>query len=240
MKKFVDTLENVFKEIDKHIQDKNKNIYILSTRRFGESLIRLEMRYNELCQIGHEIHFFDPTKENCINLSELQLIYMDKIESFFEHVYAFISTLAMLLNNIIPHKHKRELPVGKNKRFIEYLDEKYVNIKNEISLLEKAREFRAKFITHLSQNVLHDWMTYSCDGRFKAECVIIYFIKNSDNSYKNYNHDFYLNPYDLDFKPPISCSNFYVSPPHNELYFSIQLLVKELLTQTLEFHNKNI
>jgi len=225
MEDYVVSLVPFYEKI-RNIDDKRGKEKILAIQKFNESLIHLGERWKNLVYYEEMIYSY-PLRQCQQKLSNIQLIYVDKIEAFFEHVYVIVSSLSMLLNAVSPHEIKRGMPISENKKFLEFLSKSFKNIDATIALLEMARVFRAK-IVHVSQHVLYNWMTYSFQGNFGPECCIIYFRGKSD---KIYHREYVMNPHDVKFQPPIDCTDFYVSPPHKEIFNAIKKIIPQLLKQ---------
>jgi hypothetical protein len=119
------------------------------------------------------------------------------------------------------------MPISNIKHFLEFLIQKpEIDLKEEIKLLEKSRDFRARFIDHIQQHILHDWETGSRmldDGR--NVCTVIYFIKKGPEVYFRGVFD----PYAPDFEPSSNYESFYVSPPHEKCHAAYFKLCQTLI-----------
>ena len=113
----------------------------MSYQRFNEYLLRLENRYNDLANF--EIRSF---QSNSKNLHDTQLIFLDKTESFHQHVYATISSFISLLTNL--NNQKSSYPISSVTKFLRYMfDNSYDSVlKDQISILQKSTDFRSKFM----------------------------------------------------------------------------------------------
>ncbi len=220
---FVDSLDKEYERLLK--ASKKKGGALMAVQRFNEYLVRLDRRYEELEHVQMEISTAAPSKMKD-PLAFIQMDFMDRLEIFYQGLYSTLSAFAMLINNIAPHSEKRDLPIGSVQKFIEYLQERFPKLKKELELLEKARAFRAKFVDHIQQHTLHDWMTYS---PAVGEAVVIYFIP-SNNSYPDYGD--FTDPFNPTFKPPVGHKSFYVSPPFKKVFKSLKKVVKDTLSAT--------
>ena len=205
------SLDECFKKLFSNEEgvDRNK---LEATQRFNEFVSRLEMRFEELIKVEREIFHAEPETIRR-EMKEIQLDFVNRVEGFFQHYYATISAFVMYLSHVANHDFKRGMPVSSIKEFLNFLESKCPELKTKLSEIERARDFRAKFIDHIQQHTLHDWMTYSFPGKMGEECVIIYFIKRGSEVY---HRGFQPNPYAEGFMPPVNYESFYVSPPHKE------------------------
>lgn len=206
------SLDECFKKLFSDEQGEADRNKLEATQRFNEFASRLEMRFEELTKVEREIFHAEPETIQR-DMKEIQLDFVNRVEGFYQHYYATISAFAMYLNYVAGHDFKRGMPIGGNKDFLEFLGSKYPELKDNLLDIERARDFRARFVDHIQQHTLHDWMTYSFPGKMGEECVIIYFIKKGPEVY---HRGFQLNPYVDDFRPPVNYESFYVSPPHKE------------------------
>lgn len=186
----------------------------LALNHLDEALQKLNMRLDEVIYAERLL----ANKENSpASLEDLQLKFVDKVEQFHRQMYSALSVLILVLNQTGIHGEKPNHPINSVDRFLDYLLGKNESLSISIDYLKKSISFRAKFVDHPQQHKLHDWMTYLSDGRY----YIIYFIPTADRNV-------YLrvgNPLDVEFEPPVSCSDFYVSPHFAETYGSLCNLI---------------
>lgn len=228
-KELIDSLQDSYKKLASDDSTKMQAI-----QRFNEFFIRLEIRFLDLLKIESEIFNAEPGDMKR-PMSEIQLDMVDKVESFYQQLYACMSAFTMLLNHIAPHDYRRSMSIGSVKKFLEFLLSKHLDHGESLSWLETARDFRARFVDHVQQHVLHDWMTYSYPGKFGPECVIIYFVKKGPEVY---HRGFQTGPYDPSFEPPVNYESFYVTPPHKECFLSFELITENVIQHLATSHEK--
>lgn len=208
-----------------NLDEKKRNKVGLALHRLKESLKRLDCRYIEYYEVEKMI-IFDSTGPRKINLSDLQLKLVDKVEAFHQQVYVVLSTLILAINYLGIRGKKEQHPINSISNFLKFVEKifQYKNILLEqINNLKHSIEFRAKFIDHPQQHILHNWMTYG----FQKECYIIYYIEKSN---KVFHRGKPYNPNESGFLPPVDCdNNFYVSPNKINTYKAVQYFVKYLL-----------
>ncbi|HEX7456629.1 MAG TPA: hypothetical protein VF303_04160 [Candidatus Nanoarchaeia archaeon] len=211
--------ERLLKKFDKRSRGKKAT----AIQRFNEYLVKLYWRYKELSLAQTEISTRTPFNLKR-PLSHSQLDFVDKLEIFYQGLYATISAFSMLLNHTAPPEYRKDMPIRSAERFIRFMKKNSSNLDAEWDLLEKARDFRIKFIDHIQQHVLHDWMTYST---VRGGAVVIYFIP------EDYPNPVYftepLDPLDPNFIPPVGNRGFYVSPPYKDVYKALKKTVKSHL-----------
>ncbi|MFA5782567.1 MAG: hypothetical protein WC868_09900, partial [Bacteroidales bacterium] len=192
---------------------KDKAIHV--SNRLIENMQRLHNRYCELNKAADDLGDAVCNKENKEDTTHLQLILVDKIEGFNQHVYALISTLVLVLTHLAPKVWKVDMPIRSIQKFLEYLKKKNQNDKKiieAIDIIEKSREFRARFIDHVQQHIVQSWMTHT----YRNDSYIIYYISKSNNIY----HRGVRDPNMDGFIPPVDCESFYVSPNINKTYIA--------------------
>lgn len=226
-------LEHLNPIFDKLMLNKKGEIEVKkleATQRFNEFITRLEMRYLELTDAENNIfNAGDQTTQEEHKI--LQFIFVNRIESFFQHFYASLSAFAMYINHISNQEFKRGMSIKGNKKFIEFLVKKFPDLTKDLQELEKVRDFRSKFIDHIQQRTLCDWMTYAHPSKNGVDSGIIYFIKKGPEIY----FTGMTSPHDPNFKPPVNCDVFWVSPPHKQ---SWKLLIKTIEKVIKEIPNK--
>lgn len=230
MKKFIEVIRDKSLILIADFNPERKEKAIRAYQRYNENLLRLEKRYNEYIQVEKKKAMVDLEELERQNrtLEDLQLEFVDKTEAFHQHVYATISTFILLLSHVAGHKYKGQLPISSVTRFLEYICEtnqdEYIHAQAEV--LKTSIKFRAKFIDHPQQHALHDWMTCS----YGSGTCIIYFIRTGDGVYMPTQ----LNPYAPDFRPPIDCGDFYVSPPTDEALLAIKGFSEGILNNLIK------
>jgi len=218
-------LEECFEKIGTDANGKLSEGKLEATQRFNEFVHRLELRFEELEKIEYEINNLKPDVTSQ-EVHALQLGFVDKVEGFYQHLYASLSAFAMYLNLLTDHDFKHGFKIGSIKHFLVFLQSKFPSLKENLSDLEMGRDFRAKFVDHVQQHTLHGWLTYSFPSKDGEECVIIYFIKKGNEIYYMGEN---VNPYSKDFKPPVNYKTFYVSPPHRKVRESFLAVVRHVI-----------
>lgn len=150
--------------------------------------------------------------------------FVDKIEAYFQQVYSTLSAFIMLLSHVADDDFKKQMPIKGAEKFLLWISKRSYSgqLKDNVTLLGKAREFRTIFIDHPQQHILHDWMTYShLNGT-----AIIYFVRNGN---KVYAPGSIVDPYNPNFRPPFDYKSFYVSPDYRKVHESMKSFVKATL-----------
>lgn len=205
-----------------------------ASQRFHEFTTRLDHRLVLLTQCEALLSNTDGSRHQ-YNLGDVQIEFVNRVESYFQQLYAAISALAMFTNLTASHEYKKGMKIGSNTHFLDFLEKKHIGIA-QIKELRKALEFRAKFVDHIQQHVLHDWMTYGTSNAKESQCVIIYFIKaESEVRLPNiitaesglYTPRF--DPFHQKFELPFSHNGFYVSPQHLNCHRSFIELTEIIL-----------
>src|SRR3989344_3835258 len=96
----MDTVSLINKNWEKLLLDlneKKRNKIGLVLHRLKESLERLDYRYVEYHEV-EKLIVSDSTGPRKMNLSNLQLKLVDKIEAFHQQVYVVLSTLILVIN----------------------------------------------------------------------------------------------------------------------------------------------
>lgn len=201
-----------------------------ATQRFNEFLWRLDQRYQQLKAVESFIYHAEHANLTT-QLQDVQLELVNRIEAYYQQLYASLSAFAMFISYTAPHPFKRGLPIGGIEDFLNFLGTKIeLDIGHEIEELERARDFRARFIDHTQQHALHNWMTFTYPTRAGNECVVIYYISRGPEVY----YRPHINPYAPDFEPPVNYQSFYVSPPHNECHQAIFEMCQKVILQISE------
>ncbi|MES2762034.1 MAG: hypothetical protein V4677_07505 [Bacteroidota bacterium] len=218
MKEFIEVIRDKSLILLTDFSPERREKAIRAYQRYNENLLRLEKRFNEYIQIETKKAMVDLEELEKQNrtLEDLQLEFVDKTEAFHQHVYATISTFILLLSHVAGHKYKGQLPISGVTKFLKYISEtnqdEYIDV--QADALKTSIDFRAKFIDHPQQHALHDWMTWS----HGSGTCIIYFIRTGNGVYVPE----HIDPYACDFRPPIDCGDFYVSPPPHEAFLAIK------------------
>lgn len=225
MKELTEAIRDICNRLIVSSEPEKQEKWIRAYQKYNEYLLRLENRYRELLKIEKSKELLDPDElhKQTRTLEELQLEFVDKTEAFHQQVYATISAFILLLSHVAGHKYKGQLPISGVTKFLKYIalnnqDEKF---NRYIKFLKDSINFRAKYIDHPQQHVLHDWMTYS----YGTGTCIIYFVRKGDDVYAPGS----LDPFSSDFKPPVGHESFYVSPPHEVVYICLQKFTKMVL-----------
>jgi hypothetical protein len=185
-----------------------------ATQRFNEFLWRLDQRYQRLKSVESFIYHANITTLH-VPMRDVQLEFVNCIEAYYQQLYASLSAFAMFLNHVASPSFKRGLPIGSVKGFLGFLRNKTgFDLDNQLTELERARDFRAKFVDHTQQHALHNWMTFSYPTKVGPECIVIYYISRGPEVYFRS----HVNPYTPDFQPPVNYESFYISPPHNKCH----------------------
>jgi hypothetical protein len=203
-------MERLMKDADGKLDPKKTEV----TQRFNEFAWRLDQRFLALKNIEQAMFFHDPSKM-IYTTHDVQHEFVNRTEAYFQQLYASMSAFVLYISFIGSHKIKQGLPIKSIKLFLKHIESvNGLDIKNEVQLLEYSRDFRAKFIDHTQQHILHDWETFSRWGDAGNECVVIYFIKKGPEVYFRGEID----PYSPTFKPSSNHESFYVSPPHEKCH----------------------
>lgn len=196
--------------------------------RLIDNLQRLHVRYSELIEIteniDNEVLIVD---EKSKDTTFLQLLLIDKIEGFHQHVYSLISSFILVLVYLAPKDWKNHLPINSVEKFLEFLSTKIneTEFSKSLNELNKSRIFRAKYIDHIQQHIIQNWMTYN----FKNEAYIIYYIEKSNKVF-----NIVSDPKSDIFIPPIDFETFYISPSCEETLKSIILVVDNVFDELIE------
>lgn len=206
-------VQNVSNELIQTYPSLKQKKAIIAFQRFNEYLFRLENRYSELKDWENILLNYDEDESfKTIPLHDVQLIFLDKTEGFHQQLYATLSAYILLLNHVCDKNLASQIPIRNVTSFLKYVQSKWNNdlqLNKQVEILTSSINFRSKFIDHPQQHILHDWMTMPHGHGI----CIIYFIRNENDNV--YFIDWTINPYDKNFKPPVDCSEFYVSPEKN-------------------------
>lgn len=182
--------------------------------RFKDCSNIINLRHNELIKAENQLAAIRP--EDATPLKLVQLDYVNKTESFHQQIYVGISAFIMLLNHIV----KLEMPRNSVEKFLKFLDRELNFTHSEaIKVLNDSRFFRAKFIDHIQQHVVHDWMTWD----YETGVTVIYFIRTGDRVFTPTVFD----PYSPNFVLPVDHKSFYVAPKHYEVNNAYSQVVYE-------------
>lgn len=204
--------------------DMKKNKAILALRHFTEHMDMLKNRLNEVLALETIIENIADDDIQAGKLHKAQLFLVDKVEAFHQQVYVVISALIAIHNHIGIKGIKQQHPIDSVTKFLEFARQNSYKsaLHDQLTLLQKSVDYRAKFVDHPQQHIMHDWMTYN----FEGQNWVIYFLPKSNNVYPIYP----FHPSDPRFKPPVDCgSDFYVAPHPHLTYGAIQLTSHILL-----------
>lgn len=219
-------IDKNWEKILKGYNDEKRKEVGMTLHRLKEAIIKLDYRYFELISI---VKTFDQltNEEQGEPLHYLQIAFVDKVEAFHQQVYATISTTMLVINHI-GYKGKRiNHPIDSVKKFLEYIKGEIFKYRSvlgdQIDILEKSRDFRAKFIDHPQQHQLHDWMTFRAeDGLY-----LIFFMRKGDEVYAI---DPTIHPFDPNFKPPVNCGeDYYIAPSEGKTLKAVEIFIKHIL-----------
>lgn len=222
---FIDSLEPFYKKLvqtDGNLDHKK----LAAIHRFNENLVRLQWRYDALAVVDAELLALPDRKRET---QEIQLDFVDKTEAYYQQLYATLSAFAMLLNKLLPHEKKRGLSISSIKAFLEWLEKLSPEVAAQVKDLEKARDFRGKFIDHVQQHELHDWITTTnMTGPDAPDSALVFFIRKNEQHEAVFRPD--LNPYSPSYEPPVNHSGFYVSPQSKKTHRALQDTVRCVLS----------
>ncbi len=180
------------------------------TQRFNEAVTRLEIRYQELLNAEHVLC----TSKEMDNKFQIQ--YLDKLEGFFQGLYASISIFAKYLSVVGTYEFKKGLPISSVKNFINFL-RKFTDLSVDLDILEKARKFRSELVDHAQMNKLYDWMTFDHSGYQYGSIGIIYFVNESaDGTSPSFEGKQFSDPHADNYRPPITAKDYSVSPNYRK------------------------
>lgn len=193
-------------------------------QRFNEFTWRLDQRFLTLCKIEQAM-FFDPDKL-VYSTHDIQLEFVNRVEAYFQQMYAAISAFVLYLTHMAPKEFKREMPFNSIEKFLKFLEKRDALFEKESKILERARDFRARFIDHTQQHILHDWETSaSMDASGHNSCTVIYFNKKSPSAFYRGVFD----PRDARYEPSGDYETFYVSPSHREAHAAFYNLCENVI-----------
>ncbi len=204
----------------------NNNKRLMASQRFHEFAIRLDHRYINLKNIENIIA--DIPDDTKLPVSKIQLEFVNRVEAYYQQLYASLSALAMLINHTASHDFKKNMSIRSISSLLEFLSKKDIPLESEIKELTRAVEFRGKFVDHIQQHTLHDWMTYGIPFNETRHCVVIYFINKGPEVYAPCNYIF--DPYHKDFNLSLNHGGFYVSPPQDNCHKAFFSMTEKILT----------
>lgn len=222
MKEFISEMEGVYKKLIEHGGNPSPK-KVATVQRFNEYLMRLGKRYEILLVAEKNLYGLRPGKDEK-RVAALQLDFVNWTEAFYQELYATLSAFVMLLNHL-GDREFGQLPIRSVGKFLGVIDKKVNGITELKNTLDEARAFRAKFIDHPQQHVLHDWMTHSLPSIEGPKAVVIYFVKKGSGIYWRG----LIDPHAPSFRPPFDCESFYVSPPHRKVYNSLKDFIRRVL-----------
>lgn len=228
----------------------------LSSRKLQESLLSLERRMRSLELVHYELVNADLMIGATRSLYDVQLDFVDRLESFHQQVYVTLSCLGYYLQFILNPHGPRGKELNSNKRLIKYL-ENFVSDEvksNFLPVLELSRSFRSQHVDHPHHNGgMYDFGTSSHGSR----AVAFFFTtkpdavvptdqngalqkqgakvpsKSKDSQVKgvqgfvSYDISMILNAY-----PWID--DCYVPPHHQDVYASVNTVISNILMNRLE------
>ena len=223
---FIDSLEPLYKALAEKDEVRDE-IKAAAIHRFNENLIRLRWRYEALSQVEAELYSISPDSPR--DSRTVQFDFVDKTEAYYQQLYATLSAFVMVINKLASHEVRRGLNVSRNERFLSDLLRKYPEISDDISNVEIARAFRAKFVDHIQQHTLHDWCTVSnLVGPGAGGCTLIYFLRANPAVHGMVFRPG-LDPYAAGYEPPVDHAGFYVSPLYQSVQKSFENIVRHVL-----------
>lgn len=169
----------------------------------------------------------------------LQIRLVDRIEAFHQQVYQTISNLVMVPTFVGPEVMKRNYPIDSVQKFLTFLKENEFRYSSktleQIDILLRSVEFRARFVDHPQQHQLHDWMTHNNLGKTTA----IYFQPDPSGVTAVLYMPDHRDPDDPNFRPAVDVGdNFYVAPSLQRTYDAFQAVSTALLRRVIEEHRK--
>lgn len=229
-------LSDIAIEFNEFIQGSGKTLgtdekKVLAMQSFFEMSERLDYRYSGLKQIEFVVSRASYLQN--VPVHRIQLEYVNRLESYFQHLYATISALIMLVNTLGDHGLRQSLPIGSIKKFLKHLgQDNNLDVSEEVLLLEQARDFRAKFVDHIQQHKLCNWITYGvpAEGSDERFSVVIYYIPKGDSSSEQIIGGDPTNPYSDDFAFGIANDGFFVSPPYHQCHVALFDLARKAIT----------
>lgn len=227
--KYLNDCEKYFEQIE--INNPNNLDAIIHLNEF---LYRLNIRFEDLKKAEYLMYNLNDSDTKKI-VTEKQLKFVNRLEAYFQQLYAVISALALFVNKTADHEFKQGLAIGSNKKFLNYLKEKVESIEDEVVIIERARSFRSDFIDHTQQKTLHNWITSSFPGEKYPLCVVTYYIKKGNEVYFR---GLQLDPYSKDYMPPVNYESFVISPPHDKCHENIFSLCKKTVNKVAANKNK--
>lgn len=212
----------------------------LAYQTFAEYFDRLEARYAEasrvevLTTVEHDFTMSDGRL-----LHEHQIELVDKTEAFHQQIYAALSAYRGLLLTTLPRSERDRLPKDSVSKLLRYVKERSNSsvLQNHIVHLERSVDFRARFVDHPDQHVVHDWMTFRPLGR----TVTVYFAPHFGGATPEQEarlreqlrlqseHNGFADPWSAYFHPPLACESFYVSPRVDDTFASFEQYVLDAL-----------
>lgn len=204
------------------------NQCLRAMQSFNEYVWRLDQRYMWVNSIVPVV-----SSENVNH--ELQLDLVNRIESYYQQLYATLSAFAMCLSHVSSHEFRRGMSIsGLNVFLTHWQDNADNEVRNAVAALKTARAFRAQHVDHVQQHVLHDWVTYSYikESEQTPRCAVVYFTPSTDRAPRT---GFYgIDPHAPNWVPPFSCGDFYVSPSHDAIHDAFFTFTSRLLSQTAQ------
>lgn len=148
-----------------------KEVAALASRKLQESLISLEKRTRSLEQIHYEIVNADLMVGITRSLYDVQMDFVERLESFHQQIYASLSCFAYYLQFYLSPLGPNASQLNSVSRFLKYLYGICKDpVKNDLlPLLEKSRVFRSEHVDHPFQNGgIFDFGTAAFAGRAVA------------------------------------------------------------------------
>lgn len=227
MEPIIKLIDHKWEDLMAGVTGQKRTDFGLTLHRLKEALFRVDRRYREY-RIAHEQ--MRPAEDGKLiggrPSDELQLALVDKIEAFHQQVYATGSALVLTVNHRPVRTFKTDHPIDSIRRFLQFAREKSYDstLSDALQWLERSEDFRAKFVDHPQQHLLHDWITYSHIG----ESYVIYFVRQPGELVNVYMVP-PLDPIDPRFRPPVNYQSFYVSPNPSRTIAAVGTVVSTLL-----------
>lgn len=163
------------------------------------------------------------------DLHAAQFNLVIRTEAFFQHVYVCISVLGVLIQLLSPHAWRRGLSTGSVSGLIVSMKSRLHGPEATVALdrLERAVQFRSKFIVHFQVHAMSSWITYLGADE---QVFLIYFVPAKEAAPK-IQSSFQPDPYASDFRPPVEHSSFYTAPRAAEAFEALDLIIESTFAE---------
>lgn len=222
-----DQFEDVYLHLSKNFTPAQKSKSTLSSRRLTEHILRVNIRYDDTMHAAKVMEeIYNPESNGNSHISQINLV--DKIEAFHQQIYSALSAFVLMLNHYAPIQWKRDMPIKSIDRFLTFIHGKYNNQEflDSLNYLNQSREFRAKFVDHMQQHIVHDWATVNAN----EVPMIVYYIL-AENEVDAVSCKMPGSEYEF----PIMCKQYYWSPPIPEVYKSFIFLMRTVLEEFSDY-----